>query len=115
MGMKNLAAKCRVKMNSLWNKVKSSAGNMKQEDRIAEAEKTVARMTAEIGNLAVISLDGGADLGESIGERYELIKEARAVIEAANSEKEKTAAVCPHCGKKTLPGMRYCGYCGEKL
>ena len=115
MEMTKVMGKCSAGMASAWNGMKRAAGSTKQEGKIAEAERRIARMTAEIGNLAVLKLDAGAEFGEDIAERYNVILEARKAIEDSQAEKETAVVTCPHCGKRTTPGMRFCGNCGQEL
>ena len=107
--------KCGAGMASAANSMKRSAANTKQDGKIVDAEKTVRRMTREIGNLTVLMLDGNRTVGPDIMERYDAILAARKVIREAESEKVYDHVVCPKCGKRTSAGMRYCGVCGSLL
>ena len=98
-----------------WDGMKRTAGNARQNSAISEQEAKIKRMTAEIGRLAVLELDRGAKAGDAIMERYRAILEARDEITQAQGQKVRTAVVCPHCGKKSASGMKYCGWCGEEL
>ncbi len=97
------------------NGMKTANRNFRQDGKVADAEKTIADMTKEIGRLTVVMLDGHREVGPDIKERYMAIVEARKAITAAESEKVRSKVVCPHCGRKTTAGMHYCGWCGEAL
>ena len=115
MEMTKLMGKCGAGMASAWNGMKRTAGNTRQDGRIADAESKIARMTLEIGNLMVLKLDAGMQTSDEITERYNAILEARKEIESAEADKEVVKVTCPHCGKHTTAGMRFCGYCGKEL
>ena len=66
MEMSKLMGKCGAGIASAWNGMKRTAGNTKQDGKIADAESEIARMTREIGNLTVLKLDEGLDLGEDV-------------------------------------------------
>lgn len=107
--------KCGAGMSATAIGMRRSAENTKQDGKIADAEKRVARLTREIGRLTVLMLDGKKTVGPDIMERYDAILEARRVIQEAESGKVYTTTVCPVCGRKTSAGMRYCGCCGSLL
>ena len=115
MEMSKIMGKCGAGMVSAWNGMKRIAGNTKQDGKIADAETKIAKLTAEIGNLTVIKLDTGMQASDEIAERYNAILEARKEIEAAEAGKNTAKAVCPHCGKHTTVGMKFCGHCGQEL
>lgn len=115
MEMSKIMGKCGAGMASAWNGMKRTAGNTKQDGKIADAESRIAQLTSEIGNLTVIKLDAGMQPSEEVAERYNAILEARKEIEAAKAEKNIAKAVCPHCGKRTTAGMKFCGHCGQEL
>ena len=110
-----LAGKMNEMTASTIKTMKNSAESLKLEGKIAGEEKKIKALTAEIGNLALISLDSGEQMGPEIMERYAAIEAARKNIKAAISEKPVTKAVCPSCGAKTSVGMHYCGACGTAL
>ena len=97
------------------NGLRSANRNFRQDGKVADAEKTIADMTREIGRLTVVMLDGNHEVGPDIKERYMAIVEARKAIASAEAEKVRSKVVCPHCGRKTTVGMHYCGWCGEAL
>ena len=113
--MSRFFGKCGAGMASAANSMKRSATNTKQDGKIAGAEKSIASLTREIGNLTVIMLDGNKTVGADIMERYKAILEARKSIKEAEAEKVYVKTVCPVCGKKTAAGMRYCGCCGNLI
>ena len=113
--MSRFFGKCGASMSAAAISMKRSAANTKQDGKIAGAEKSIASLTREIGNLTVIMLDGNKTVGADIMERYEAIVEARKSIEEAEAEKVYVKTVCPVCGKKTAAGMRYCGHCGAQI
>ena len=115
MEMSKWMGKCGAGIASAWNGMKRTAGNTKQDGKIADAESEIARMTREIGNLTVLKLDEGLDLGEEVQERYDAIRAAREMIAAAEADKKHTRVTCPHCGHRTSAKMRFCGVCGKKL
>ena len=112
--MSRFFGKCGASMSAAAISMKRSAANTKQDGKIAGAEKCITTLTREIGNLAVLMLDGNKTVGPDIIERYEAIVEARKSIEEAEAEKVYAKTVCPVCGKKTAAGMRYCGHCGAR-
>lgn len=95
--------------------MKSASVNCKVDGEVCEKEKEIRELTAEIGNLAVKSLDKKQNLGPEILERYDAICAARAAILEAKKNRITSKVICPHCGAKTMAGMRYCGHCGKKL
>lgn len=95
--------------------VKKGTETYKKSTKIAEQEKIIKKMSAEIGNLVLIELDEGKEYGPAIMERYELIKTARAIIETQNEEKEADKKICPKCGKKNAVEVNYCGFCGADM
>ena len=113
--MSKFFGKCGAGMSAAAISMKRSAANTKKDGKIADAEKSIATLTREIGNLTVLMLDGNKTVGPDIMERYDAILEARKAIEMAESEKVYTKTVCPVCGKKTAAGMKYCGCCGSLL
>lgn len=113
--MKNIMGKAYAGTARAVSGMKTANANLKQDGKVADAEKIIHTMTREIGNLTVIMLDGDRSVGPDIKERYEAILEARKTIAAAEAGKVHAKTVCPHCGKKTTAGMHYCGWCGALL
>lgn len=96
--------------------VKDGMDNCKIDGQIAEWQKRIKTLTKEIGNLAIIRLEAGDQMSPEIMERYEAIKEARAMIEELDSSKVKDEGTyCPACGMKAPEGMKFCGACGTSL
>jgi hypothetical protein len=104
-------------MNNLAKNMKTSADNYKIDGKIAEQEKIIKKMSKEIGNLVIIRLDGGDEMSPDIMERYNAILEARKAIDELEGEKVSVEnyVICPKCGAKTTPGMKYCGRCGSDM
>lgn len=115
MTMTKFVGKCGAGIASAWNSMKRTAGNTKQDGRIADAENEITRLKTEIGNLTVIKLDEGLQLGEDVQERYDAICAARKTIAAAKASKKHIRITCPHCGHRTSAKMRFCGVCGKAL
>lgn len=95
--------------------VKKGADSVQTTVGIAEQERIIRKMSAEIGNLVLVELDNGRDFGPAIMERYNVILEARKVIESSKGEKEPSRKVCPVCGKANALDMKYCGYCAADM
>ena len=99
-----------------WAKsMKDGVDNCKLDGKIAEQEKLIKELTKEIGNLAVMSLEAGAEMGPEIMERYTAIREAKEAILVLENERKRKTIVCPSCGAKTAVGMKFCGNCGVNL
>jgi len=111
------AEKFNAGMSSIAKSVKNGAENCKTEVKIAEQNRKIKNLTAEIGNLVVVKMDNGEEMCPEIKERYEAILEARAVIAQLESDREETSdtVVCPKCGEKTSSDMKYCGKCGADV
>lgn len=102
-------------MNKAVKGMKNGVDNCKTDVRIAEQQKKIKALTREIGNLALVRLEGGEEMGPEIMERYEAIKAAKEEINVLESGKKKTAIICQECGAKTSVDMKYCGACGASL
>ena len=100
---------------SAINTVKNTTENTMIEGKIIGEEKKIKTLTAEIGNLILLRLDAGEQMGPGIMERYAAIESARKEIKAATAEMPKAKATCAVCSAKTVPGMQYCGVCGAPL
>ena len=112
----NLMDSFNAGVNSAMKACKNGTENYKIKIAIAEQEKIIEKMVEEIGNLVIIALDNGTELSPAIMERYQVIKEARAVIAENKVEKpEVIKKICPVCGRKSTSEMAYCGQCGAKL
>lgn len=95
--------------------MKDASANCKVDGKVCGKEKEIQELTAEIGNLAVKSLDEKRNLGPEILERYDAILAARKAIQEAEKDRVAKKITCPKCGAKTRVGMRYCGHCGQKI
>lgn len=95
--------------------IKGGADDCILDGRIAEQQRQIRKLTEEIGNLAVLKLEEGAEMAPEIMERYEVIKEAKQKIEEMKSEKKSAFQECPECGAKVSMNMKYCGQCGAEL
>ena len=115
MSSNKFMGKCIAGMTSAAGSMKRGAHNAKQDGKIVELENHITDLTMEIGNLTLLQLDAGLGANEPIMERFEEIRLAREAIETAEGAKQIRRVICPHCGKKTTAGMRYCGACGEPL
>lgn len=115
MAKQNWMGKTCASMASAVNGVKNSAGNTVRDGQITDARREVDRLTREIGNLTVHKLDAGMKATDDIHERYVAILAAREKMRTAEQAKTVRWAVCPHCGEKTIAGMRFCGVCGKAL
>ena len=102
-------------MADMTKAMKNAADNYKLDGKIAEQKKLIKMVTREIADLVVLRLDAGDEMAPEIMERYNLIKEARAVIEELEKERKTTKVVCPNCGMKTSAEMNYCGKCGTRV
>ena len=102
-------------MADMTKAMKNAADNYKLDGKIAEQKKMIKMVTKEIADLVVLRLDAGDEMAPEIMERYNLIKEARAVIEELEKERKTTKVVCPNCGMKTSAEMNYCGKCGTRV
>ena len=102
-------------MTSVANTMKNGVDNYKIDGQIAKQERVIKQMTKEIGTLTLVNLDAGEEMSPEIMERYSVIKEARAEIEALQDNKNVDTQVCPKCNKKTSMDMKYCGHCGTKF
>lgn len=95
--------------------MRNGMDNCKVDGKITEQEKKIKTLTTEIGNLALLRLEAGEQMGPEIMERYAAIQEAKETILALEGERKKSVLICPTCGEKTSLGMTYCGVCGAKL
>lgn len=102
-------------MNKAVKSMKNGVDNCKTDVRIAEQQKKIKDLTREIGNLALVRLEGGEEMSPEIMERYEAIKAAKEEINVLESGKKKTTIICQECGAKTSADMKYCGACGASL
>lgn len=111
----NFIGTANAQMARMARSMKDGVDNCKVDGKIAEQEKTIQLLTKEIGNLALLSLEAGAQMSPEIMERYFVIKEAKERIAEFEQEKKKKVIVCPKCGAKTAVNMKYCGVCGAAL
>lgn len=111
----NMTGKFNAGIESIANAMKISNENYKIDAKIAQQEKMIKKMSQEIAKLTLVRLDAGDQMSPEIMERYAVIKEARAQIEALKQDKPVNHVKCPHCQAKNMVGMKFCGSCGEKL
>lgn len=102
-------------MTKLAKSMKNGVDNCKVDGKIVEQQKTIKRLTNEIGKLALVKLEAGEEMSPEIMERYFAIKEAKESIAALEKGRKGTSVVCSECGIKTIAGMKYCGGCGAEL
>lgn len=77
----------------------------------------IAYLPWVLGALGLILLIGGAVWYWQAGKRKEPVatRRRRVAIEQESAEEEEEYRYCHQCGKRALPGDRFCRMCGTKL
>lgn len=113
--MANVMSKAAAGMAAAGHAMKRGVSNTKQEGKVVDLQKQARKLTFEVGVLTVLHMDDGRDVSAPVGERYEAILALRDQITEAKAAEQHVTTVCPHCGEKTVAGMKYCGHCGKEL